>query len=95
MLPTDAPGDGWLVHVGAAGSAPVRSADAAAGAECVLRGPASELYLLLWNRPATVEVAGDEDVLGAWGRRLRVRWGGPAPRRSRPEPAQPGAPAPG
>jgi uncharacterized protein (TIGR03083 family) len=89
MLPTDAPDDGWLVHVGAAGSTPERSAAAAAGAECVLRGSASDLYLRLWNRPADVDVSGDPAVLAAWGRRVRVRWGGPGPRRSRPEVSTP------
>ncbi|MFL6127489.1 MAG: maleylpyruvate isomerase family mycothiol-dependent enzyme [Mycobacteriales bacterium] len=87
LLPTDAPGDGWLVHVGAAGSRPVRSAAAAAAAECVLRGTASELYLLLWNRAVPADmtggVTGDEAVLAAWRRRVRVRWGGPGPRRPR------------
>jgi uncharacterized protein (TIGR03083 family) len=93
LLPTDAPGEGWLVHVSAAGSAPVRSAAAAAGGECVVRGPASDLYLLLWNRvdAAGMEVSGDDGVLSAWRKRVRVRWGGPGPRRARPEAAAPAA----
>jgi uncharacterized protein (TIGR03083 family) len=81
VLPADAPGDGWLVHVGAAGSAPERSATAAAGAECVVRGTASDLYLLLWNRAGAASVDGDAEVLAAWRRRVRVRWGGPGPPR--------------
>lgn len=91
LLPTDAPADGWLVHVGAAGSTSVRSAQAAAGAECVVRGTASDLYLLLWNRAdaAAVDVSGDTGVLPAWRKRVRVRWSGPGPRRSRPEATAP------
>ena len=86
LLPTDAPADGWLVHVGAAGSTPVRSPEAAAGAECVVRGTASDLYLLLWNRAAVAEIGGDPEVLAAWSKRVRVRWGGPGPRGARPGP---------
>ncbi len=81
VLPTDADG-GWLVR---AGSEPVRDATAAAGADCVLRGTASDLHLLLWNRPTSdVETAGDPAVLADWRARIRVRWGGPGPRRGRP-----------
>jgi uncharacterized protein (TIGR03083 family) len=86
VLPTDADGDGWLLRVDADGSAPERSAAAAAGAECVLRGTASDLHLALWNRPSAASVAGDPDVLAAWRRRVRVRWSGPGPRRARPAP---------
>ena len=89
VLPTDAPGDGWLAHVGAEGSRPERSAAAAGAAECVVRGTASDLHLLLWNRPSGAVVDGDADVLAAWRKRVRVRWGGPGPRRARPGPAAP------
>jgi uncharacterized protein (TIGR03083 family) len=87
VLPSDTPGDGWLLRVGADGARPERSAAAAATAQCVARGTASDLHLLLWNRPSAAEVGGDPDVLGAWRRRVRVRWGGPGPRGARPEPA--------
>jgi len=50
----------------------------------VLRGTASDLHLLLWNRPAgEIETTGDPAVLADWRKRIRVRWGGPGPRRSR------------
>jgi uncharacterized protein (TIGR03083 family) len=79
LLPVDAD-TGWLAR---AGTAAVRDATAAADADCVLRGTASDLHLLLWNRPATaVETTGDPDVLADWRRRVRVRWGGPGPRTS-------------
>lgn len=46
-------------------------------AECVVTGPASDLYLALWNRsPLTdpVLVSGDGSVLEAWQARVRVTW---------------------
>jgi uncharacterized protein (TIGR03083 family) len=81
VLPTDAD-QGWLVRPG---SEPARDAAAAAGADLVLRGTASDLHLLLWNRPASeIESTGDPAVLTDWRTRIRVRWGGPGPRRGRP-----------
>jgi len=80
VSPTDSD-QGWLVRPGAE---PVRDAAAAAGADLVLRGTASDLHLLLWNRPAgEIETTGDPAVLVDWRTRIRVRWGGPGPRRSR------------
>jgi uncharacterized protein (TIGR03083 family) len=77
VLPVDAP-QGWLVRLG---HPPERDPGAAAGADCVLRGTASDLHLLLWGRPAgAVDTAGDPDVLAAVRRSVRVRWGGPDPR---------------
>lgn len=87
VLPTDGdgPADGWLARLGPDSSTPVRDADAAATAECVLRGPASDLHLLLWNRLTAdaVDVTGDPTVLPAWRKRVRIRWSGPGPRRAR------------
>jgi hypothetical protein len=54
----------------------VRRGDGAADA--TLTGPASALYLLLWNRaPAgadEVRVTGDADLLKSWRDGMRVRW---------------------
>ncbi len=47
-------------------------------ADCMLTGPASALYLLLWNRRRPgppVELAGDPRVLELWRERARVWWG--------------------
>lgn len=45
---------------------------------CTLTGPASGIYLLLWNRAdpvsAGVSVSGDEQVLHAWRNGVRVSW---------------------
>jgi uncharacterized protein (TIGR03083 family) len=52
------------------------SADAAA---CTVTGPASGVYLFLWNRgdaaQAGVTIAGDTGFLGLWQSSVRVRWG--------------------
>jgi uncharacterized protein (TIGR03083 family) len=46
--------------------------------DCVVSGPASGLYLFLWNRSgaseAGVTVSGDPAVLAAWQSSVRVRW---------------------
>jgi uncharacterized protein (TIGR03083 family) len=44
--------------------------------ELSVTGPASELYLLLWNRrrSASVEVDGRQDLLDQWPQRVRVTW---------------------
>jgi uncharacterized protein (TIGR03083 family) len=81
VLPSDTAA-GWLVRLGAP---PVPDPAAAAGADCVLRGTASDLHLLLWNRPAgPVTTQGDPGVLEDWRRTIRVRWGGSGPRAGRP-----------
>jgi uncharacterized protein (TIGR03083 family) len=52
---------------------------AAGPADCVVTGPAADLYLLLWNRrdpgdlPA-VELTGDPAVLQRWRHGVRVTW---------------------
>ena len=48
-------------------------------AGCTVSGPASGLYLYLWNRAdaarAGVTVTGDPGLLSAWQASVRVRWG--------------------
>jgi uncharacterized protein (TIGR03083 family) len=80
VLPADCD-RGWLVRPG---TEPVRDPTAAATAECVVRGTASDLHLLLWNRPAgPIETTGDPAVLHEWRTGVRVRWSGPGPRAAR------------
>jgi uncharacterized protein (TIGR03083 family) len=50
----------------------VRANPGADRADATVSGSASDLYLWLWNRPAGVEVAGDQDVADLW-QRIRVR----------------------
>ncbi len=46
---------------------------------CIVSGPASGVYLFLWNRSgdaqANVTVTGDSGFLTAWQSSVRVRWG--------------------
>jgi uncharacterized protein (TIGR03083 family) len=53
--------------------------DSAAPAESTLTGPASGLYLYLWNRSdaaqAGVTIVGDPSLLALWRSSVRVRWG--------------------
>lgn len=48
-------------------------------ADCLLAGPASGLYLFLWNRcgadQAHATVTGDPAILRAWNSGVHVRWG--------------------
>ena len=47
-------------------------------ADCVLAGPASGVYLFLWNRcaaaDANIAITGDHGILRTWNRCVRVRW---------------------
>jgi len=75
-------GDAWLVeaHEGRLQPRRVTVPDTgdAGDAGCTLTGPASGVYLYLWNRagaaPAGVTVTGDPGVLSAWQASVRVRW---------------------
>jgi uncharacterized protein (TIGR03083 family) len=48
-------------------------------ADCTVRGAASDLYLLLWNRlpvdDAAVRIDGDHGVIDLWRERATIRWG--------------------
>ncbi|MGH3160184.1 MAG: hypothetical protein ACRDNF_26930, partial [Streptosporangiaceae bacterium] len=43
---------------------------------CEVTGPASDLYLALWNRrpTTTLDIHGDATVLATWRDRMHVRW---------------------
>jgi uncharacterized protein (TIGR03083 family) len=72
-------GDAWLIEARDGRLQPRRDTDASAEARCTVSGPASGLYLFLWNRadaaPAGVTVTGDPGLLSAWEASVRVRWG--------------------
>lgn len=72
---TDSPGD-WHVHVGPDRVTTLAGAEAAAPADCTVRGPAADLYLALWNRGGVERLAvdGDDTVLALFCDRVRVRW---------------------
>jgi uncharacterized protein (TIGR03083 family) len=68
-------GDQWLVEIGT-GITARRGEGDAGGADCVVAGPASDLYLLLWNRlpGGSVAVTGDAELLRSWQAQVKVRW---------------------
>jgi uncharacterized protein (TIGR03083 family) len=72
-------GDAWLIEACDGRLQPRRDADGSAEAGCTVSGPASGLYLHLWNRAdaarAGVTVTGDPGLLSAWQGSVRVRWG--------------------
>jgi hypothetical protein len=45
-------------------------------ADCTVRGSASNLYLVLWNRaqPERVTIDGDPSVLDVWRATVQIRW---------------------
>ncbi len=72
-------GEAWLIEARDGRLQPRRDADGSAEAGCTVSGPASGLYLFLWNRadaaPVGVTVTGDPGLLSAWQASVRVRWG--------------------
>jgi uncharacterized protein (TIGR03083 family) len=75
VLATDT-GDAWLVEAQGGDLQPRRDADDHQEAGCTVSGPASSLYLYLWNRAdaarAGVTVAGDPGLLSSWQSSVRV-----------------------
>lgn len=83
-------GDRWVVTIGPDRVTTERVATKQAGdaqgeqaspvpADCTVRGPAHELYLLLWNRVGAheagrIEVEGDRALLDRWAGGANVRW---------------------
>ena len=69
-------GDAWSVEAHEGRLQPRR--DTVGDAACTVRGPASGVYLFLWNRAgaerAGVTVTGDPGVLASWKSSVRVRW---------------------
>lgn len=68
-----------LLRVVAADTADAWSIGDGSDAGCTVSGPASGLYLFLWNRAeagkADVTVAGDPDLLASWQASVKIRWG--------------------
>lgn len=71
VMATDADGD-WLVTIGPDGV----TTTAGAAADVTISGPASELYLALWNRCGVdgLEVTGDHTTLDLFRDRVHIRW---------------------
>jgi uncharacterized protein (TIGR03083 family) len=73
-------GDAWSVEAHEGRLQPRRDVgrDAPDGAGCTVSGPASGVYLYLWNRVdaagAGVTVTGDDVLLASWQASVRIRW---------------------
>jgi len=73
-------GDAWSIEAREGRLHPRRDTgrDAAWDAACTVCGPASGVYLYLWNRAdatrGDVTVTGDPALLAAWQAAVRVRW---------------------
>ena len=76
-------GDAWSIEARQGLLQPRRETGAAtvggAGAGCTVSGPASGLYLYLWNRAdaaaADVTVTGNPTLLASWQASVKIRWG--------------------
>ena len=74
-------GDAWSIEIRQGRLQPRRDTGtgAAERAGCTVSGPASGLYLYLWNRAdaaeAGVTVTGDPALLASWQASVKVRWG--------------------
>jgi uncharacterized protein (TIGR03083 family) len=75
-------GNAWQVRLANGASTVARcdnTGDASGGAgDCLLAGPAADLYAYLWNRSdagaAAVTITGDPAVLDVWRSSVRVTW---------------------
>jgi uncharacterized protein (TIGR03083 family) len=63
----------WLVQADQAGMSVTAAPDPA---QYELQGPAADLYLILWNRPAGTGVTADGDsrVMDWWRQEVRITW---------------------
>jgi uncharacterized protein (TIGR03083 family) len=66
-------GRDWLLRIGPEA---VRTSAEAGPADCVVRGTASDLYLLAWNRLEAdrLDVRGDRSILDGWRRNAAITW---------------------
>ena len=72
VVPTDTDA-AWTVSANAEGATTER---AASDADVAVRGPAADLYLLVWNRRSLdgLDVQGDASLLDLWRSSVQVRW---------------------
>lgn len=70
LLPGDGPA--WRIDLGEEGARATRDVPAG-GCDVAIAGSPTQVYLWLWNRPATVEITGDPTVAARW-KQVRVRW---------------------
>jgi uncharacterized protein (TIGR03083 family) len=72
-------GASWRADVGEGRIQARSEGDSSVPADCTVSGPASGVYLHLWNRAdaaqANVTISGNPDVFALWQSGVRVRWG--------------------
>lgn len=63
----------WVITIS---EGPIVTERAARKADCTLTGPASDIFVALWNRPATeaLTVMGDTSLITDLGANVRIRW---------------------
>ena len=66
----------WTVRLSPEGSHAARGGDDPGEVDCTVEGPASDIYLLLWNRRSSdgLTMTGDPDMLLVWRYNIRIRW---------------------
>ena len=66
-------GDAWTVRIESDGRVVTRDAQTA---DCIVSGPAADLYLLLWNRGPVdgIVLEGDDAVMDLWRSRATITW---------------------
>jgi uncharacterized protein (TIGR03083 family) len=71
-------GTAWFVTLGTRSERIVGDGDQPE-ADCRVRGDASDLFLLLWNRVTEngLDVTGDRSVMDAWRENAKITWGRP------------------
>lgn len=74
-------GDRWRLRIGPEGLRVERPQDGGLGADggrpdLAVQGSASDLYLLVWNRPPVgpIEMAGDTTIMESWRETAAIRW---------------------
>jgi uncharacterized protein (TIGR03083 family) len=70
LQPGDGPG--WRIDLHEEGAMSANDAEAD-GCDVTISGTPTQVYLWLWNRPATVDIRGDPTVADRW-KQVRVRW---------------------
>ena len=72
LVRTDDTGHAWTLRLG---DGPILTTPGAIERpEVVFSGTAVELYVSLWNRADGITVNGRSDLLGQWGKQIRIRW---------------------
>ena len=72
VVPTDVD-ERWTVTIS---DGPIVTERKQSKSDCTVTGPASDIFMALWNRPASdaMQVAGDASLITDLGANVRIRW---------------------